>query len=159
MNIRSQEAVQWYEPSQMSRDAHESMVVAVVVRERADGTPEIWTRKRPLHADGRNRMYAGRWEALGKPLLHGETPMKAIQRPFRDIFGLSQASDFKKVRVMGTLTEDVKILVTTTSDKSACIEPKLSQVERTKCQLEQQKYMFHYIFGSCQSRRSCTTVL
>ena len=143
LHVRSQEAVQWYEPSQMSRDAHESMAVAVVVREGQDGEPEIWTRRRPAHADGRNRMYAGRWEALGKPLQHGETPMRALQEPFRDIFDISTADDFQNVRVMGTLPEDINVVVATMSDKYACIEPSLSQAEKTKCQDEQSKFLPH----------------
>lgn len=141
MHVRAQEAVQWYEPSQISRDAHESMAVAVVVREGQDGAPEIWTRRRPAHADGRNRMYAGRWEALGKPLQHGESPLRALQQPFRDIFDMSDSNDFQNVRVMGTLPEDVDVVVATTSDKYACIDPNLSQAERTKCQNEQKKFV------------------
>ena len=47
-----------------------------------DGAPEIFTRKRPLHADGRNEMYAGRWEGLGKPIEHGESLFNALQPEF-----------------------------------------------------------------------------
>jgi len=111
----------WFEPSQMSLHAHESLVVAVVVREGPDGQPEIWTRRRPEHADGRNRMYAARWEALAKPLRHGECPMQAIQEPFRDIFDIHDGNFFK-VRVMGTEDEDVDIVITTVPDSQNCID-------------------------------------
>jgi len=133
------EGVQWHEPSQMSREAHESLVVAVVVREGADGSPEIWTRKRPVHADGRNQMYAGRWEGLAKPLQHGECPMRAIQEPFGDHFDLTEHTDFQNVRVMGMQKEDINIILTTTPSFAECTDPALSPDELRKCQQARQK--------------------
>lgn len=130
---------QWHEPSQISRDAHESLVIAVVVREGADGQPEIWTRRRPEHADGRNRMYVGRWEALAKPLRHGESPIAAIQRPFREIFDMADSNDFRNVRVMGTLDEDVNVVLTTIPDDFSCMEGNLSSVARRDCERENLK--------------------
>jgi hypothetical protein len=122
----------------MSHHAHESLVVAVVVREGPDGQPEVWTRKRPAHADGRNSMYAGRWETLAKPLRHGQCPMRAIQEPFNDIFDIRE-QDLPKVRVMGMLTEDVNIVITTSPDPLACSDPRLGPEELKKCKTERMK--------------------
>ena len=69
--------------------------------------------------------------------------MRALQQPFRDIFDISTADDFQNVRVMGTLPEDINVVVATMSDKYACIEPSLSQAEKTKCQDEQSKFLPH----------------
>lgn len=136
VHVKSQEMVQWHEPSQISRDAHESLVVSVVVREGSDGQPEIWTRRRPAHVDGRNQLYAGRWEALAKPLRHGESPIAAIQMPFREIFGMSENSDFRNVRIMGTLDEDVNVVLTTVPDDFACMDANLSRVALQNCEKE-----------------------
>ena len=139
VHVKSQHMRQWHEPSQISRDAHESLVIAVVVREGSDGQPEIWTRRRPEHADGRNRMYAGRWEALAKPLRHGESPPAAIQGPFRDLFNMNDQSDFRNVRIMGTLDEDMNSALTTLPDDFACMDRNLSNVARQNCVRENMK--------------------
>lgn len=141
LHVKSQEGMQWHEPSQISREAHESMVVAVVVRQGADGTPEVWTRKRPAHTDGRNQMYVGRWEALAKPLQHGECPMRAIQEPFRDHFDLTEHTDFQKVRVMGMHKEDVNIVLTTTPSFSECTDQTLTPHELKTCKEARKKYV------------------
>jgi hypothetical protein len=133
------QAAQWIEPSQMSNDAHESLAIAVVVREGKDGEPEIWTRKRPASVDGRNRVYSGRWEALGKPLTHGESPVRALHTVFNDIFGFSEA-EFENVHVMGTFDDDMHNIVTLWPDATLCIDPSAGEEELAKCRQQRDRY-------------------
>ena len=144
-HTRAQHAVQWLEPSQLSRDAHEILAIAVVVRLGKDGAPEIFTRKRPLHADGRNEMYAGRWEGLGKPIEHGESLFNALQPEFSKFFDMDKAgSDFEKVRVLGLAPEDVNQVVTAKPEMTECAGTKFTDQERVQCRKERDKKRDRY---------------
>jgi hypothetical protein len=97
--------------NKIARRTHEALAVAVIVRNSSAGGVEIWTRSRQNDGTGRDPMYDGRWETLGRSLDHGESPVYAIGLAFKDVFDIS-SDELTEVRVVGLRPGDIEYSVT-----------------------------------------------
>ena len=89
---------------------------------------------------GQQAVYTGRWETLGKPLLHGESPIKALHTAFYDIFGFSE-ENYENINILGTLEDDIHSVVTLWPDATLCVDASVGEEELAKCRRQRDKYI------------------